>query len=297
MGIHELAGELAGVVAIPVTPFDEKDAVDTRALERVLLRIVDGGITVVTPNGNTGEFYALTGEETRLAVEVAVSTVGSRATIVAGVGGSVPAAIEGARHARRAGAAAIMIHQPVHPYISPAGWVDYHRRVANAADDLGVVLYLRDPRITGAALARLRDTAPNVIAVKYGIADQVRFGDLAAEAGSFTWIAGLAEPAAPGCFALGATGFTSGLANVAPELSLGLLKALRAGEGETVRRLWRLIRPFERLRAEGASEDNVSVVKEALAQLGVCGRDVRPPSHVLDESKREQVRRFLGELT
>ncbi|MFD2418551.1 dihydrodipicolinate synthase family protein [Amycolatopsis pigmentata] len=296
MGLDELAGKLAGVVAIPVTPFDEQDAVDTRALERVLLRIVDGGITVVTAGGNTGEFSALTVEETRLAVEVAASAVGSRATVVAGVGGPVPAAIEAARHARRAGAAAIMIHQPVHPYISPAGWVDYHRAVATAADDLGVVLYLRDPRISAADLVRLREAAPNVIAVKYGIADQVRFGDLVAEAGPFTWIAGLAEPAAPGCFALGATGFTSGLANVVPELSLDLLKALRAGESETVRRLWRRIRPFERLRVSGASENNVSVVKEALAQRGVCRRDVRPPSHVLDEDGREQVRRILDGL-
>ena len=32
----------------------------------------------------------------------------------------------------------------------------------------------------------------------------------------FTWLAGLAELTAPGCWAYGARGFTSGLANVAP---------------------------------------------------------------------------------
>jgi 4-hydroxy-tetrahydrodipicolinate synthase len=293
MDLDKLAETLGGVVAIPVTPFGEQDTVDTPALERVLARIVDGGIDVVTAGGNTGEFYALTAEEARLTVEVAIGTVGSRATVVAGVGGSVPFAIEAARHARRAGAAAIMIHQPVHPYVSAAGWVDYHRAIATAVEDLGVVLYLRNPRIDGDDLARLRALAPNVIAVKYSVPDPVRFAEVAGRAGPFTWIAGLAEPAAPGYFALGATGFTSGLANVAPELSVRLLKALRTGDGPTVRRLWRLIQPFERLRADGAAENNVSVVKEALAQLGLCRRDVRPPSHVLDSSRRERVGEIL----
>lgn len=297
MGLDELAEDLSGVVAIPITPFDERGGVDHPALERVLNRIVEGGIDVVTAAGNTSEFYALTGEETRATVELAVSTVGKRATVVAGVGGAVPTAIDAARHAQRTGAVAIMIHQPVHPYVSAAGWVDYHRAIADAVPDLGVVLYLRNPRIDGTDIARLREHAPNVIAVKYAVPDPVRFAEVAgqaATAGHFTWLAGLAEPAAPSYFAHGATGFTSGLANVQPELSVRLLKALRSGDDATVRRLWRLIRPFERLRADGSSENNVSVVKEALAQLGVCRRDVRPPSHVLDEPKRQQVRDILA---
>ncbi|WAL68402.1 dihydrodipicolinate synthase family protein [Amycolatopsis cynarae] len=293
MGLGELAAKLSGVVAIPVTPFGERGAVDTAALERVLARIVDGGIGVVTPNGNTGEFYALTTGEARLAVEVTMSAVGSLATVVVGVGGPVPAAVAGARHARRAGAQAIMIHQPVHPYVSAAGWVGYHEAVAKAVPELGVVLYLRSPRIGGTDLARLREAAPNVIAVKYAVPDPVRFGELVCRAGEFTWIAGLAEPSAPGYFALGATGFTSGLCNVLPQLSVRLLGALRAGDGDTVRRLWRLIQPFEGLRSENASENNVSVVKEALAKLGVCRRDVRPPSHVLGEAKRRRVAEIL----
>lgn len=297
MSLDKLAEDLAGVVAITVTPFDERGGIDLPALEVVVNRIIDGGVDIVTAGGNTGEFYALTSEETRQTVATTVRVVGSRATVVAGVGGAVPTAIDAARHAQQTGASAIMIHQPVHPYVSAAGWVDYHRAIANAVPELGVVLYLRNPRIDGADIARLREQAPNVIAVKYAVPDPVRFAEVAGRAesaGRFTWLAGLAEPAAPSYFAHGATGFTSGLANVQPELSVRLLKALRTGDAATVGRLWQLIRPFERLRAEGASENNVSVVKEALAQLGVCRRDVRPPSHVLDEAKRQQVRDILA---
>ena len=38
-----------------------------------------------------------------------------------------------------------MVHQPVHPYQSLDGWVAYHREIAAAVPDLGVVAYVRDP--------------------------------------------------------------------------------------------------------------------------------------------------------
>jgi 4-hydroxy-tetrahydrodipicolinate synthase len=53
--------------------------------------------------------------------------------------------------------------------------------------------------------------------------------------------------------------------------------------------VWQQIRPFEALRAANESEHNVSVVKEALAQLGVCSADVRPPSSRLDDVGRAAV--------
>ncbi|RZQ60625.1 dihydrodipicolinate synthase family protein [Amycolatopsis suaedae] len=291
-----LRDRLAGVVAIPVTPFDAGGGIDEPAHRKIVTRIVDGGVGVVTPNGNTGEFYALSAPEARTALELTADAVGGRATIVAGVGHAVPDAVAAARHARDHGAEAIMVHQPVHPYVSLDGWVDYHHRIAEAVPELGVVLYVRSTRVDGAALARLGALAPNVIAVKYAVPDPVRFATVAGDAGRdrFVWIAGLAELSAPGYFAVGATGFTSGLVNVAPALPAELLAALRAGDTAAATRVWDLIRPFEQLRADGDSENNVSVVKEALAQLGICRRDVRPPSRVLGESGRAGVGALLA---
>ena len=98
---------------------------------------------------------------------------------------------------------------------------------------------------------------------------------------------------APGYWAYGARGFTSGLANVNPALSLSLLGALRTGDLTGAMDVWEDIRPFEDLRAAGGAADNVSVVKEALAQLGLCGRDVRPPSRVLPDTERAAVGAIL----
>lgn len=54
-------------------------------------------------------------------------------------------------------------------------------------------------------------------------------------------------------------------------------------------KVWERIRRFEELRADRQSANNVTVVKEALASLGLCGRDVRPPSRVLPEPQRAEV--------
>ena len=99
---------LAGVVAIPVTPFAADGTVDRQAHRVLLRRLVDGGITTLTPNGNTGEFYALTPEERRLVTEATADEVGDRAVLLAGVGHDVPTAVASARRARDLGIGMVM---------------------------------------------------------------------------------------------------------------------------------------------------------------------------------------------
>jgi len=222
---------------------------------------------------------------------------GGGADVLAGVGHDLPSAIEAGRHARDNGARMIMVHQPVGPYMSAAGWLEYHRVIAGALPDLGVVLYIRDPRIGARHIRLLGDLCPNVIAVKYGIRDPVQFAGVARDAGldRFTWLAGLAELTAPACWASGARGFTSGLANVAPGLALSMLESLRGGDIAGAMKAWEACRPFEELRAADSSAGNVSVVKEALAQLGLCRPDVRPPGHRVPGEVGAQIARILAD--
>jgi 4-hydroxy-tetrahydrodipicolinate synthase len=291
MAFDDLSERLASVVAITVTPFDADGAIDEKNYAAIVDRMVEGGVSVVTPNGNTSEFYTLSAAETERALSITVDTVGDRAAIIAGVGHDVGTAVAAARFADRAGAQGVMIHQPVHPYVSLDGWVDYHRAIASSVPELSVVLYVRNPRIGGAQIAALADACPNVVGVKYAVPDPVRFASVARDAGldRLTWVAGLAELSAPGYFAVGATGFTSGLANVAPQLSVQFFRCLQAGEFGAAMEIWEFVRGFEELRALNESANNVSVVKEALAQLGLCRRDVRPPAGVLSEADRSAV--------
>lgn len=294
--LDALRAGLSTLVAIPVTPFGPDGGVDWDSYAALIARLVGSGVEVLTPNGNTGEYYALTEAETRRVVESAVAAAGGRADVMAGVGLSIASAVAAARHARKAGAGSVMVHQPVHPYRSVEGWVAYHRQIADAVPELGVILYIRDRRITGAQVRELGDQCPNVVGVKYAVPDAVRFAAVARDAGldRFAWICGLAEPYAPSYWAMGATGFTSGLVNVAPRLSAALLGMLRAGDFRSAMTSWESIREFEELRADDDSSDNVSVVKEALAQLGLAARDVRPPSRLLPPDRRDQIASLIA---
>ena len=286
---------LATAVVVPVTPYLADGNPDWDTYATLTSRLIDAGISVITPNGNTGEFYALSPAEARQALETAAKATNARAALLAGVGHDIATAIEAARHAQDHGARMIMIHQPVHPYVSAQGWVDYHAAIANAVPDLGIVLYIRDERRTGAHIAALADRAPNVIGVKYGVRDATKFAAVARDAGlgRMTWLAGAAELTAPAFWAVGANGFTSGLANVSPALALGMLGALRNNDFHEAMRTWEAVRRFEELRLADGSADNVSVVKEALAQLGLCRADVRPPSRPLPEDIKSEISGIL----
>ncbi|TGB02998.1 dihydrodipicolinate synthase family protein [Streptomyces sp. MZ04] len=224
---------------MPVTPFAGDGSVDQDAYRALVRRLTDCGVRTLTPNGNTGEFYALDPEERRLVTELTLEeTGGSDAAVLVGVGHDLPTAVAAARHARDAGAHMVMVHQPVHPYVSQDGWVDYHRAVADAVPELGVVPYIRNARLTGQRLADLGELCPNVIGAKYATPDAAAFAAFARDAGleRFVWVAGLAELYAPAYWAVGATGFTSGLVNVAPELSLRTRRApLRSRRSPGVR--------------------------------------------------------------
>ena len=75
---QHLRQALATVVAVPVTPLQASGKPDWDTYAALTGRLVDGGITVITPNGNTGEFYALSPVEARRAMETAANTAGGR---------------------------------------------------------------------------------------------------------------------------------------------------------------------------------------------------------------------------
>jgi 4-hydroxy-tetrahydrodipicolinate synthase len=193
---------LRSVVLINATPFDSRGMLAEDDYARVLDHAVTAGIGAVTPNGNTSEFYSLVPDEIDRALTITVDTVKGRAAVIAGVGHELDRAVRMAQSARDAGADAIMVHQPVHPYLTEEGWVSYHKAIADAVPTLKVVCYLRSPHIGGAAVRKLAVTCPNVAGVKYAVPDVLAFADMLAETGfggaeRLVWVCGLAESWAP----------------------------------------------------------------------------------------------------
>ncbi|GIV76671.1 MAG: dihydrodipicolinate synthase family protein [Litorilinea sp.] len=298
MELSAIQQALHTVSAIPVTPFTESGEADFATYAALVERMVAGGITVVTPNGNTGEFYSLTPEEHRAAVQAAVAGAQGKALVLAGVGFDAATAAAMAREAASLGAHAVMVHQPVHPYRSDEGWIAYHKAIADAVPALGVVPYVRDAAIGAAALGGLADACPNFVGVKYAVANPQLFATLVRQVGPdrLAWICGIAESWAPFFWPGGAHGFTSGLVNVITGPSLQMQQALEQGDYARAMAIWAQVRPFEELRARRNNANNVSAVKEAMAQMGLCSRTVRPPISELPEAERQEVTQILATL-
>src|SRR5699024_9587557 len=106
MPFTTLRKKLSNVVAIPATPFSMKNEIDVKALIQIIHHMTNNGISVITPNGNTGEYYSLSRNERKKCLEIARQAAPD-AVILAGVGGHVENAVEEAVHAYDAGADAI----------------------------------------------------------------------------------------------------------------------------------------------------------------------------------------------
>jgi 4-hydroxy-tetrahydrodipicolinate synthase len=292
--LEGLRERLTGISAIPVTPFDSGGDVDELGLQAVVRRVVDGGADVVVACGNTSEQSSLTGAEWER-VAALTCEASAEVPVLVGVGGDLRTAAEQTARAVGLGATGVMVHYPIHPYVSDAGLAGYYAAVA-AATDGAVVPYVRGKGLSVAVLDRLGEM-PNVVAVKYAVPDQLALAELAARyRDTFVVICGLAEVWAPFFSLAGARGFTSGLVNVVPRLSRAMLEALREGDYARAMEVWRVAEPFERLRARHGNGNNVPVVKEAMEMLGLIAGSVRPPLSPLDGDDRAELERLMPTL-
>ena len=273
-----LRSALTGISGILVTPFDSSDAIAPGRLAPIVDRAVKAGVHILVANGNTGEFYALSTQEAESMVHAAAEHIDRRVPLIGGVGRSIVDARRLARASRAAGAAALRVHQPPDPFVSPRGVVAYMQRLADAADGLPLLLYLRNDGIGLDAIEALC-RVPGVAGVKWACPTPLRLAEAIRRCDpEIVWVDGLAEPWAPPFFAVGARGFTSGLINVWPEHSVAIHAALERNDFASARQLIEMMSGFEEIRAEEQNGTNVTVVKAALQLIGEDCGPARPPS-------------------
>lgn len=295
MNYANFSKKFSTISAINMLPF-EKDtkAINWTGLEENIDFLLQNKMEVIVPNGNTGEFYALTIAEAKETTNKVIRLVAGRATVMAGIGYAVETAIELGKAAQEAGADCVMIHQPIHPYITSRGAVTYFKTIIEALD-IPSIIYFKDPHLSDEVLKELAPLE-KLVGVKYAINDLPRFAKLVQEVPEehhIAWICGTAEKWAPFFYNAGAVGFTSGLVNVYPQKSLELLEALREENQETVWKVWNEVLPFEDLRAKYNNGNNVVVIKEAMEQLGLTAGVTREPVDPLDEQDKQEVAELL----
>jgi 4-hydroxy-tetrahydrodipicolinate synthase len=284
---------LSGVAAVTITPFTDELDVDEAGLRRVVRHLDDGGTDTIVACGGTAEYYALTAAERRQVSRVILDEA-KTSPVVVSVGLDATSAAAAAREAEQDGAAGIMVHQPIHPYIHEVGTLAYYEQICRAVS-IGVVAYVRDPAVSTDLLARLI-AIPNVVGVKYAVNDVRRFGTIVEtleDESDVAWLCGSAEAWAPFFWLAGASGFTSGIANFAVQESLALRDALRAGDIDEIRSRWRRLRPVEDLRSRWRDANNIAGLKAGAALCGLAGEAIRPPLRRLPTDEKEELAEIL----
>ncbi|MCX7898190.1 MAG: 4-hydroxy-tetrahydrodipicolinate synthase [Rhodocyclaceae bacterium] len=280
---------IQGSLPALVTPMTPAGEIDWQAYRRLIdWHIAEGsdGLVVV---GTTGESPTVDFDEHRKLIEVAVEQANGRIPIIAGTGANATReAVELAKYAQAAGAAAHLSVVPYYNKPTQEGLYRHFRAIAEAVD-LPLILY----NVPGRTVADLaNDTAlrlaelPGVIGIKDATGNLERGQDLIRRAPSTFAVYSGDDPTAAALMLLGGKGVISVTANVAPRLMHELAAAALAKDAHKTRVLNERLQP---LHKELFCEANPIPVKWALMRMGLIADGLRLPLTPLSASCHERV--------
>ncbi len=291
---------LRGCGTALVTPFTTTGEVDEARFRALLERQIAGGVRLLVPCGTTGEGATLDAREHERLITLAVEVAGRgrHARVIAGVGSNATAVtIERARAARGAGADAILVVAPYYNKPTQAGLVAHFRAVAEAVEDLPVVLYNVPGRtasnITAATTLTLARERANIVGTKEASGDLTQImAILRDRPPSFCVLSGDDAMTLP-LIALGADGVVSVVSNEVPDAMARLTDLALRDDWAAARTLHYRLLP---LMEANFVESNPGPVKAALAALGLLEEHFRLPLVPVQEQTRARVRAALAEL-
>ena len=294
MDPQELRSKLQGVIAFPVTPFQNDLSLDLDGLRRNVRFLLQHPFAALVSAGGTGELYSLTPEEHKAIVEATVAETAGKVPVIVGVGFGPQLAIEMAKHSEAAGAHGILIFPPYYVNAHDDGLLDYYSSVA-AATKLGCLIYSRDwAALSSGMVERLAKNIPNLVALKDGQGDIRNLQRIRARVGDrLEWICGIGDDLVPGYYALGIRAYTSSISNIAPKLSLQLHDRATALDSASLTRLMNnYVIPLYNIRNRKRGYE-VSVMKAAMQILGMPAGPVRPPLTPVRPDEENEIRSLM----
>ena len=292
-----------GIIVPLVTPLADRDQLDLPGLERLLERVIAGGVQGVFLLGTTGEAPSLTERLKRELVSRAVAIVDRRIKVLVGITDtSLVDSIELAAFAATERVDAVVaapppyfpIHQPdLRAYIDALAAdcelplflynMPSHSKVSFEVDTVRQLLH--HPRIAG-----LKDSSGNMLYFNQIV-------QLAQERPSFHVFIGPEELLAESVLVGGRGGICGG-ANLYPELYVELYNAAAAGDLATIHKLQhRVLRLASKLYSVGDPPSGyLTGLKCALECVGVCSGRLAEPLRSLSPEKSASIRQHLQDL-
>jgi 4-hydroxy-tetrahydrodipicolinate synthase len=284
-----------GVVPAVLTPFDEDGEIDTGALARNAEWLLENGATGLVGTGTMGEAQSLSTAERRLVIETLVEASGGRVTVTAGVSSETPArSIALAADAAEAGARALMLLPPL-GYEGDAREIEAFYRSVAESTELPIMAY-NNPKASGtdmppALIARLAEI-DGLVAIKECSGDARRLAELLNATDELEVLVGGDDWALEG-FCAGATGWISGVVNVAPRECVELFRLCGEGRLEEARAVYARILPLARLDMHPKL---VQFFKAGMDLVGREGGPCRPPRLELTAEERRRVEDAVAAL-
>ena len=289
--------QLEGVYSVLPTPFHPNGDLDELSLRKVVDLFIGAGVNGVTALGVTGEVARLEDDERRRVLEVVVDQVKGRIGVVAGTTAEgTRTCIAHSRHARAAGATAVMVSPPRMPKLNSEAVVRHYKALADAVD---IEIVVQDyPPISGFAmepslLARIAREIPRARTIKLEDPPTPFKTSRILEAAADTPVrifGGLG-----GVFLLeellaGATGAMTGFAF--PEILVGIVSSYRAGKVDEAADLF--YRSVPLMRFEFQEGIGMAIRKEVLHRRGALASPAtRAPGATLDRTTTEALDRVM----
>ena len=265
----------ANVLVVAITPRLPDRQVDLAGCRRNVEYLVDSGADFIMPECGTGLVYDATLEEFETVVGAFVEAAAGRAHIVPGIGPGYGRALEMGRIAASLQVAGVMIM----PIVGPASARGAYQGLKEIAEKVQLPTVLYQRRLDIMPVDEVVDLCAldPVVGLKYAVDDLEAFKRIAGQAGGrAAMVCGMAEEPCIDYMAAGAVGFSSGMANFAPRMSLTLLRSFSAGDRARAEELRRQMVPFEDFRGERGARYSGSALHAGMELAGLAGGPVIP---------------------
>jgi len=295
---------LTGIIPPLVTPLRDRNELDVPGLERLIQRLLDGGVSGLFILGTTGEGPSLSYALRRELIERICRCVAGRVPVLVCITDTAfVESVNLARHAAEVGAHAVVAAPP---YYLPSGQPELQEYLSHLIPELPLPLLLyNNPALTkvpiGLETIQRSLAERRIVGLKDSSADIAYFRAVAGmvtQRPDWTLLVGPEDLLSDAVFAGGHGGVCGG-ANLFPKLYVRLAEAARAGNAERARALQAQVRrvgaSIYRLGKHPSSL--IKGIKCALACLGICDDFMAEPFHRFRQEERARVERSLGELT
>lgn len=288
-----MQNKFKGIIAYPITPFDENEQVDISLFKQLLERLLQSGAHAVAPLGSTGVLPYLRDSEKEAITEATIQQVAGRVPTLVGVSNlSTERTVYHAQFAERAGADAVMIIPMSYWKLTDAEIFQHYDAVASKIN-IPIMAY-NNPATGGIdmspQLLKQLLTIPNVTMIKESTGDVQRMHYLRKELGDEVAFYNGSNPLALAAFAAGATGWCTAAPNLIPQLNLSLYEAVVIKDFASAQRLF--LQQFDLLKfivAKGLPR----TIKAGLEIFGEQGGDLRKPLLSLSPSEKQELANLL----